>query len=197
MPISQKELLGFMESWDGDTRRIIEDRIRNGFRRERLEFFTAEEAAVLKAMLDRMIPQEEGIDLVSFLDWAVGLPLGHGDRREGMPEERELFKKGIAGVDGAARDSFDQGFVALTPEMQDRLLTDIQKGKAEGEAWGGVPPSYFFSSLLAKALIGYCSHPSAWLRMGFPGASYPEGYLWITGMEINSRSKHVPGWKRF
>lgn len=186
-----------MESWDEEARRIIEDRIKHSFRRERLELFTPGEAAVLKAMLERMIPQQEGIDLVGFLDWAVGLPLGRGDRREGMPAEKELFKRGIAGVNGSARELFGMDFAELTPDKQDQLLTGIQEGTVRGEAWVDVPPSRFFTALLAKALIGYCSHPAAWLRMGFPGASYPEGYLWISGMQVKSRRKHVPGWKRF
>ncbi|HPL62481.1 MAG TPA: gluconate 2-dehydrogenase subunit 3 family protein [Syntrophales bacterium] len=199
MPLTREDLQGYMENWDAPTRRIIEERMEAGFTRERLELFTPDEAALLKSVLDRLIPQDEGerVDLVGFLDWAVGKPLGRGDRREGMPPEEDLFRKGLSGIEGSAQAAFGKRFAELGGDEQDRLLTAVQEGSAPGPVWDEIPSSCFFSVLLTKALTGYCAHPLVWLRMGFPGPSYPEGYVWITGMEIQQRRRRFPGWKTF
>ena len=60
MPLTREDLQGYMENWDAPTRRIIEERMEIGFTRERLELFTPDEAALLKSILDRLIPQNEG-----------------------------------------------------------------------------------------------------------------------------------------
>lgn len=196
MALTKKEFEGFMENWDEEARRVITGRMEGRFARKRLERFTPGEGELLKAILKRLIPEDEGIDLVGFLDWAVDKPLGRGDRLEGMPDEAVLFREGLKGVEesvkaGYAKDSFKE----LSPEEQDGFLTALQEGKLEGGVWGRIPPSYFFIKLLTKALTGYCSHPLAWMRMGFPGPSFPEGYVWITHEEVLARQRHTPGWK--
>jgi hypothetical protein len=199
MPLTREDLQGYMENWDAGTRRIIEERMKSRFRRERLERLAPDEAEIMKAVLDRLIPQSEGerVDLVGFMDWAIGKPLGRGDRPEGIPAEEDLFRKGLAGVEETSQAVFGKRFVDLNGAEQDRILTAVQEGSAQGPVWEKIPSGYFFSRLLMKALTGYCAHPLVWLRMGFPGPSYPEGYVWITGMEIQQRRKRFPGWKTF
>jgi len=191
MRISREELEGYMKNWDTQTREMLLERMETRFRRPELEHFSKHEAIILEAALNRLIPQHETerIDLVSFLDWAVGRPLGRGDREEGMPAEEELFHIGIRGIEETALRKFTRSFALLTPEEQDSVLSDIQEGN-EGN-------KKFFAKLLSKSLIGYCAHPLAWMRMGFPGPAYPEGYVWITQREILQRRMHFPGWKTF
>ncbi len=196
MALDRKDFEGFMENWDERTRRIITGRMDGRFARERLERFTPDEAGLLMAILKRLIPGDEGIDLVGFLDWAVDRPLGRGDRPEGAPEDAILFKEGLKGVEESVKAGYGKGsFTELTPGEQDGFLTELQEGRLEGGIWDGISPSYFFIKLLTRALIGYCSHPLVWMRMGFPGPSYPEGYVWITHEELPARRQHKPGWK--
>jgi len=186
--LSRDELKGYMKNWDAETRDMLLERMEKSFRRAELEHFSKHEAIILQAALDRLIPRHEteNIDLVGFLDWAVGKPLGRGDREEGMPAEEEFFHLGIRGTEETSLKKFNRSFAELTPEEQDSILSDIQQGNTK-----------FFIKLLSKALIGYCAHPLAWMRMGFPGPAYPEGYVWIEQMQILQRRKHFPGWKTF
>ncbi len=195
MAITRQEFDGFMENWDEETRVIIKERLEVGFRRERLENFSEDEARLLVAMLARMIPQDDGVDLVGFLDWAVGRPLGRGDRMEGLPPEPELFNEGLKGVEQSVREIYGRQFMELESDEQDEFIKKLQEGRLTGSPWERIPPSVFFVKLLTKALIGYCSHPALWMRMGFPGPSYPEGYVWISRDEVRARRSHRPGWK--
>lgn len=199
MPLSRKDLDGYMKNWDAQTRHIILKRMEDRFRRERLEHFSRDEAAILNAMLDRMIPQrpEEDIDLAGFIDGTMGNPLGRGDRQESLPPEEELFHRGLKGVQETAQEMFGKAFTALEGDQQDAVLTAIVEGSAKGGVWRTIPSNQFFTKLMMKALTGYCAHPLVWLRMGFPGPSYPEGYVWINQPEIQQRRKHFPGWKTF
>lgn len=199
MRITPEELNGYMKNWDEQTRGILLRRMKDRFRREALEHFSGKEADILGAVLDRMIPQgpDERIDLVGFVDWAMGKPLGRGDRQEGLPPEEILFSKGIAGIQETAREMFKSDFTVLKEYQKDEVLTALQEGLAKGRTWEEIPSRQFFIKLLVKALTGYCSHPFAWMRMGFPGPSYPEGYVWIRQPEIRARRRHFPGWKTF
>ncbi|MEW5744754.1 MAG: gluconate 2-dehydrogenase subunit 3 family protein [Nitrospirota bacterium] len=197
MRLSRKELSGYMENWDDRTRAVLVLRMEERFRRLALEHFSSDEAVLLGAVLDRLIPQDEGerIDLVGFVDGALGKPLGRGDRREGIPEEAGLFHKGLTGIQETAQAMFGRSFVELHETQQDAVLGAIQDGAAKGGVWRDIPSPYFFTRLMTKALTGYCAHPFAWMRMGFPGPSYPEGYVWITEQEVQARRRHFPGWK--
>ncbi|MFO0754698.1 MAG: gluconate 2-dehydrogenase subunit 3 family protein [Thermodesulfovibrionales bacterium] len=197
MRLTPEELNGYMEKWDEQTKASLLQRREGRFRRDVLEHFSREETRILEAALARMIPQgpDENIDLAGFVDWAVGKPLGRGDRREGLPPEEVLFRRGIGGIQETSREMFRTDFTALSEDRQDEVLAALQEGSAKGETWREIPSRQFFVKLLMKALTGYCSHPLAWMRMGFPGPSYPEGYVWIRQSEIRARRSHFPGWK--
>lgn len=196
MALTRKDFEGFMENWDEKARRIITGRMEGRFVRERLLMFTPEEGELLRALLKRLIPGDEGIDLVGFLDWALDKPLGRGDRPEGMPEDHVLFKEGLRGIEESVMAGYNKSsFIELAPGEQDRFLTALQEGRLKGGVWERIPPSYFFIKLLTRALTGYCSHPLVWMRMGFPGPSFPEGYVWISCEEVSARRRHAPGWK--
>lgn len=197
MPLSRKDLDGFMENWEDQTRTLLLRRIEDRFRKNILEQFSPDEGVLLRAIVDRLIPQrrEDYLDLVGFIDSALGKPLGRGDRQEGVPAEEELFHRGLRGTEETARAMFGRGFAELSEGQQDTVLIALQDGSAPGGTWRETPPQQFFIKLLMKALTGYCAHPFAWMRMGFPGPSYPEGYVWITEPEIQARRRHFPGWK--
>ncbi|MBM3925670.1 MAG: gluconate 2-dehydrogenase subunit 3 family protein [SAR202 cluster bacterium] len=194
---SPDEYQKLMQRWDGVERQVIENRLKTNYSRPRLEQFSDDEATTLAAILQRLIPQDEGIDLVGFLDWAVGKPLGRGDRQPDMPDEPELFHQGLQGISQTAQAKFSKPFLQLSLDQQDEVLRSIQKGHAEGQVWQRIPSSAFFLRLYAKALMGYFAHPKAWMRIGFPGPAYPEGYLWLTAGQTKQRHRRQPGWDKF
>jgi len=189
-----------MEGFDEVERRVVEERLQTNYKREHHEFLTEDEAVLLEAMLARLIPQEEEvkIDLVGFLDWAIPLPLGYGDRREGIPDDPSVFREGLKGVDQTAERMFAGGkFIALGDGDKDQVLRAIQEGNAEGEVWNEIPSTVFFRKLMVKALDGYCAHPRVWARIGFYGPAYPEGYIWVSQHEIEARREKKPGYLTF
>jgi hypothetical protein len=191
------EFQALMKHWDQVERQVIEERLSGNFSRPQLEQFSEDEAATLGAMLQRLIPQEEGVDLVGFLDWATGRPLGRSDRQPGMPDEPELFRLGLQGINQTSLARFGSHFRELPGTQQDEVLQAIQEGQAEGEIWKRIPSKYFFIRFYGKALMGYFAHPKAWMRIGFPGPSYPEGYLWVNIGQVRQRHRRQPGWDSF
>ena len=81
--------------------------------------------------------------------------------------------------------------------QRDEVLQAIQEGQAEGEIWKRIPSKYFFIRFYGKALMGYFAHPKAWMRIGFPGPSYLEGYLWVNIGQVRQRHRRQPGWDSF
>lgn len=186
-----------MEGFDPVERRVVEERLRTNFSREAYEFLTEDEAVLFGAMLDRLIPQDpndEKIDLVGFMDWAIPRPLGFGDRQEGLPDELTLFRDGFKATDQTSAAMFaGRKFVELGDGDKDQVLRAVQEGKAQGEVWERIPSAVFFKTLMSKAVAGYCAHPRTWMRIGFYGPAYPEGYVWVSRREVEARHAKKPG----
>jgi hypothetical protein len=197
MPDAYKpeEFAQLLENWAPEERRIYDERMATSFKRDKLEHFTAEETALLRAVLLRLIPQDEGVDLVGFSDAYINDPLGRGDRRPGMPEPVELFKLGLQGMDQASEALHRGSFRQLTADQQDAVLRSVANGSAPGAIFQQIPSDYFFERLYSKALHGYFAHPRVWMRIGFPGAAYPEGYVWVNKGETRMRHERRIGWK--
>ncbi|MHB1001403.1 MAG: gluconate 2-dehydrogenase subunit 3 family protein [Armatimonadota bacterium] len=195
------EFLKRMEGFDDKERRVIEKRLETNYRREPLEFLTASEADLLGLILDRLILQddnEDKIDLVGFMDWAIPNPLGFGDRQENLPGEPTLFREGFKGIDETSQYMFaGRKFADLTETEKDRVISAIQEGKPEGDTWNNISSTIFFKKLMQKAIAGYCAHPKTWVRIGFYGPAYPEGYIWISRREVKARHDKKPGYLTF
>jgi len=103
-----------------------------------------------------------------------------GDQ-SGMPV-RDRFRLGIRGMEAYAQQVYGRGFVALTPEEQDRILADMEAGVPENfdgvsvtsypvtpapagqeateqAARAGVGATAFFDLLLAFTFAGFFSDP--------------------------------------
>jgi hypothetical protein len=80
----------------------------------------------------------------------------------------------------------------MTPSDQRGLVTRMRNGTADEEL--GVPAKAFVDRLLDRALTGYLAHPDTWVRIGFAGPAYPEGYAWIGPAEAVARHQREPGW---
>jgi len=194
--LTPAEFQELMEPWDEKMKAIARERLATNFTRPQLQQYTAQEAALMSAALARLIPQDEGVDLVGFLDATTGNPLGRGDRRPGMPEELELFRQGLQGLEEAAMQRHGRPFIELNGAEQDGILRAVRAKEVQGGAWDRVPPDLFFKQFYRKALHGYFAHPRAWMRIGFYGASYPEGYGWLQVGEVAQRHDRAGGWDR-
>lgn len=189
-PISPAEFQQLKAPWDRKMVEIAEERLRTNYSRNPLEHFSDREARAMRAFLARLIPESEGVDLVGWMDFALGKPFGRGDWRPGMPLEQELFKRGLHTLELAAAAAYSAPFAALTADRQDEIVGRFQRG----ESPGGEVGRYFFERFYAKALHGYFGHPRVWMRIGFYGASYPEGYVWLGRDPVRMRHERAPGW---
>jgi len=172
----------------GDAERaVIEDRTTTGYAVVELEHFAAS-ADVLRALLEVLLPGvPANIDLAGFVDSHTGQAMGRGDRRPATPPEPELFTAGLAAL-------ADIGFAELSEDDQRALLGRMRNGDADDEL--GVPAKDFVDRFLDKALAGYLAHPDTWIRIGFGGPAFPEGYAWIGPAEAIARHDKKPGWDK-
>ncbi|HEY0867019.1 MAG TPA: gluconate 2-dehydrogenase subunit 3 family protein [Fimbriimonas sp.] len=181
--IEPEEFRQLMEPWDARMAAVAEERMRGNYSRDRLEHFTDEEAATMRALLARLIPEDEGVDLVGWIDSAIGKPMGRGDWKPGMPPELELYQTGLRMLDELSGTRFAEA----PGERQDEAIRHLREDEVG---------AYFFQRLYGKALHGYFGHPRVWMRIGFYGAAYPEGYAWLGRDQVRMRHERAPGWDR-
>ena len=169
-------------------------------------YFTPFQVAIVGAAAARIIPTDENgpgateAGVVGFIDRQLASDYGLAGRRydlgpfaKGAPTQgdqsglstRDRYRLGINGMDAYARRLYGAGFAAVGPAEQDRILTDIEAGRADG--FDGVDPRAFFELLRYHTVAGFFADPVrggnrdlvGWKLIGFPGAqvSYT---AWIT-----------------
>jgi hypothetical protein len=175
--------------WDKQTREVVRKRLEEV---PQIRFFTNEEARLLRAIAERIVPQpdrseEEKITIVPWIDEKLYKDERDGYRYEGLPPQREAWRLGLAGVDETARALFDgKGFVELDPASQDVILTHIERGDPPGTAWRRLPAARFFRSILCVTVAKvYYAHPKAWNEIGYSGPSSARGHVrkWEGGVD--------------
>ncbi|MCF3635233.1 gluconate 2-dehydrogenase subunit 3 family protein [Komagataeibacter intermedius] len=159
-------------------------------------FFTPIEWAFLTAACDRLIPADENgpgacaLDVPRFIDmqmdtpyafgaqWYMQAPFVQGPDNLGyqLPHApRDLYRRGIAGMNAHAATRHGRPFADLAPALQDDLLRGAENNRL---VFGDIPSSVFFDQLLANVMEGAFSDPvhggntglGGWTMLGFPGA---------------------------
>lgn len=161
--------------------------------------FTPKEAAIVEAIVERLIPADEsgpsGKDAgcAVFIDrqlagsyggsetmymrppFMKGVP-GQGTQTQFTP--RQQYRLGLAALDDHCSKNFGgRGFAALPAEDRDKVLSDMEKGAI---AFEGIPAAEFFALVLANTQEGFFADPiyggnrdmAGWKAIGFPGARY-------------------------
>jgi len=164
----------------------------DGFR-----FFTPQEATVVVALVDALIPKDDvgpgGVEagVPIFIDRELAGAYGRGARMyldgpfaQGTPQQgyqlpltlAELYRVGIADLNAwCARTRSGKTFDQLSSADRITALKDIEAGRAE---FAQVPARTFFSLLLQNTMEGYFADPmyggnrngAVWKMIGFPGA---------------------------
>ncbi len=163
------------------------------------KFFTADEARVMEAIVDRIIPPDpetpggKDAGCATFIDRQLIGPYGSsaglytlGPHKKGTKEQgpqsvqtpAELYRKALGALDRYCKEngggkSFDQ----LSTDQQDDTLKGLESGKIKLE---GVDGHGFFSALLKDVPEGFFSDPihggnrdmAGWKMIGFPGIRY-------------------------
>ncbi|WP_429021942.1 gluconate 2-dehydrogenase subunit 3 family protein [Bradyrhizobium sp. I1.14.4] len=163
------------------------------------QFFTADEARAMEAIVDRIIPPDpetpggKDAGCAVFIDrqlkGAYGVneglytlgPYIKGTKEQGPQSpisHAELYRKGLAGLDAFCRSNHsDKPFAELSADEQDVVLKKVEAGEAK---FDGVEAQGFFDALLKDVPEGFFSDPIhggnrdmvGWKMIGFPGIRY-------------------------
>lgn len=173
--LSQKDF------WDEATRTLVMRRVEQT---PPIRFFDAKEAYLLKAVCNRILPQDDRdeahkIPIINGIDQRLFENRLDGYRYETMPTDREAHQLGLQGIEAIARHLFDKSFVEIGPLEQDHVLKTLHDGKppAAQEIWNRMPVDRYWTLLVQDVVEVYYAHPWAWDEVGFGGPSYPRGYM--------------------
>ena len=171
--------------WDEATRATVLERVEQI---PPIRFFSVEEAELLQAIVDRVLPQddrlpERRIPIVPFIDERLAARRIDGYRYANMPPDGEAHKLGLRAIDACAHQTFGRGFLALSPGEQERVLKQLHDGKpsAGEDVWAKMPVHRYWLLLLHDVCHVYYAHPWAWDEIGFGGPAYPRGYMRLEG----------------
>jgi hypothetical protein len=186
-PISQPgyypgfSTLGQQKFWDAKTREVVLDRVINV---PEIRFFSPQEARLLKAVCDRVLPQDDRdeshkIPIVPQIDRRLYENSHDGYRYEDMPPDREAFQLGLRAIEEIAQHEHNLGFLEIGPREQEEILLLLHDGKpsAGHEIWKRMPVHRFWMLLVSDCAGAYYSHPWAWDEIGFGGPAYPRAYM--------------------
>ena len=166
-------------SWNEQTRMVIDQRLAVGLEPR---FFSAHEWQTLAAVCNRILPQPKDrapVPLAAYVDEKMWLGRGDGFRHGGMPRPGEAWQRGLAALDAEAVQAHGGSrFHELGPVDQDALLRRVEAGEVTEPAWGGMPPTIFFSLRIVHDIVSaYYAHPTAWNEIGWGGPASPRGYV--------------------
>ena len=162
-------------------------------------FFTADEASLIEAAVDRLIPPDDrgpgGKDAgcAVFIDRQLAGPYGRSDglymkppymfgvatqgyQRADAPAAR--YRTGLKALAAYVKSAFGgKAFQDLSPQDQDKVLAGLDSGSI---ALDGVDAAEFFALLLQNTQEGFFADPIyggnrdmvGWKLVGFPGARY-------------------------
>jgi gluconate 2-dehydrogenase gamma chain len=163
-------------------------------------FFTPEEAAIVDAVVDRLIPTDElgpgakDSGVTTFIDRQLTGPYGGHDwlymqgpfssaplPTQGLQSPltpRQQYRQGLAALQAFCHENFSgRGFVQLSIEEQEKLLAGMEKGEVKLPNFAA---KMLFSAIHTNRLEGYFADPiyggnrdmAGWKLIGFPGARY-------------------------
>ena len=165
-------------SWNDESRRVIDQRL--AVPREP-RFFDADEWATLNAVCGRIVPQSQNrapVPVAAYVDEKMHTDAREGYRHAELPEQRLAWKRGLAGLQEAARQRHDKPFAGLDAGQQDALLKDMEAGRLSPDALQGMPGKSFFEHRVLPDIVNaYYAHPTAWSEIGYGGPASPRGYV--------------------
>ena len=171
--------------WDKATRDVIMNRVENV---PPIRFFTPDEAKLMQAVCDRLIPQDDRDDahkvpIMNYIDERLYSGRIDGYRFEDMPPDHEAHRMGLKAIEAIAQHMYQKPFVQLGKREQDSVLQSIHDTNppAAQDIWQKMSVQRFWMLLMQDAVDAYYAHPYAWDEIGFGGPAYPRGYMRLEG----------------
>jgi gluconate 2-dehydrogenase gamma chain len=162
-------------------------------------YFTADEAAAIEAIADRLIPADDAAPggkaagCAVFIDRQLAGSFGDSRRfymrppfANGTPSQgpqspivpKERYRSSLAALDTYCKTTLaGKSFAALDAEHQDQILSGLEKDEIKLTDISG---KEFFETVLANTMEGFFADPiyggnrdmAGWKLIGFPGARY-------------------------
>lgn len=171
--------------WDEATRSVVLRRVHEV---PPIRFFTTEEARLMQAVIDHVLPQDDRDDahtvpILNVIDERLYAGRIDGYRYEDMPPDREAHRLGLRAIDMIATEVFGAPFVELQPDLQERVLLSIHdcEPPAAHDIFARMPCKRYWMLLVQDCVEAYYAHPYAWDEIGFGGPAYPRGYMRLEG----------------
>lgn len=160
------------DTWDPTTSRVVLRRLE---RPGPLKFFTTEEEPTARAVVDRILAQDEEpkVPVLEPIDERLADGRGDGYRYADMPEDGKAWRLSLAHLDEDARSLCGRPFAEAERIDQLRLMEGVRTAE---EPWHGLPGKRVFSLWMRYSCTAFYSHPWAWNEIGFGGPAYPRGY---------------------
>ena len=138
-------------------------------------FFTAHEEPTARALLDRLLGQDDEprIPVFEMVDARLATGEGDGYRYDDMAPDPEAWRRSLAALDDRATTTAPCRFHELDADAQMAVIEEIRL--CDG-CWCGFPAGHLFSLWMRYACDAFYSHPWAWNEIGFGGPAYPRGY---------------------
>jgi gluconate 2-dehydrogenase gamma chain len=163
-------------------------------------FFTSAEAAVVDAIVERLIPTDElgpgarDAGVTTFIDRQLTGPYGGHDwlymqgpfSDKPLPTQglqspltpRQQYRLGLVALHAYCTATYgNRGFTELNPDEQDKLLAAMEKGEVNLPNFSS---RMLFGAIYANTMEGYFADPiyggnrdmAGWKLVGFPGVRY-------------------------
>lgn len=174
------DVMAEADAWDEHTRSIVRRRLEPP---KKPGFLTRHEAQTLRSIAAHLLYEERDDVLgyvLSHIDDRLKDPVGEGQRKEGVPPEAELIRRGLVALDAVARQRHQAALVDCDVQQQFAILASLQIGGLEPvPEWQGLPQKDLFTKLLSLCVEAFASHPAVWSEIGYAGPAYPRGYYRI------------------
>jgi hypothetical protein len=174
------DVLGQVPTWDDVTKGVVLARLAPP---PALRFFSTVEEAVGRAVVDRLLAQEDEprVPVLEMIDARLSEAQTDGWRHAAMPEDAEAWRASLAALDEDAVAQRGARFHELSRPDQDGLLENVRTG---GE-WHGLPAARVWDLWMRYSCTAFYSHPWSWNEIGYGGPAYPRGYknLGLDGRE--------------
>lgn len=165
-------------SWNEATRRAIDHRLSLP---RTPEFCTEDEWLTLSAICERIVPQPKNrppVPLPAMIDHKLNENMQDGYRHYRLPPLREAWRRGLHAIDVEAGTRHGGRFHKISIAEQHALLTQMQHGELDSQAWSNMPCQVFFKERMLHDIVSaYYAHPTAWNEIGFGGPASPRGYV--------------------
>jgi hypothetical protein len=166
------DVLDQAHTWDGVTTGLVLGRLGPV---QPLRFFSPDEEPTARALVDRLLAQDDDpkIPVLEVIDLRLLERQGDGYRYENMPEDWEAWRRSVFGLDTDARAACGRPFWDIETTEQMRIVEAVHE---LDDDWHGMPAARVFSLWLRYACSAFYSHPWAFNEIGFGGPAYPRGY---------------------